>query len=87
MYIKLKDYVSAEKYLVKAKENSVNKNKIDEILWFMVFRDLKSNQLEKLKEHLEEINKRKDSFKIHMSYPLEIYFNNNKFTTKSYNFV
>ncbi len=84
LYIKLKDYVSAEKYLVKAKENSVNKNKIDEILWFMVFRDLKSNQLEKLKEHLEEINKRKDSFKIHMSYPLEIYFNNNKFTTKEY---
>jgi tetratricopeptide (TPR) repeat protein len=84
LYIKLKDYVSAEKYLVKAKENSINKNKIDEILWFMVFRDLKSNQLEKLKEHLEEINKRKDSFKIHMAYPLEIYFNNNKFTTKEY---
>ncbi len=84
LYIKLKDYVSAEKYLVKARENSVNKNKIDEILWFMTFRDLKSNQLEKLKEHLEEINKRKDSFKIHLSYPLEIYFNNNKFTTKEY---
>ncbi|XPV69267.1 MAG: tetratricopeptide repeat protein [Halarcobacter sp.] len=84
LYLKLKNYASAEKFFIQAKEKSFNRNRIDEILWFMVFRDLKSNQLEKLKEHLDEIKDRKDSFKINLSYPLEIFFNRNKYSTKEY---
>lgn len=84
LYIKLNDYINAEKHLVQAKEKSLNINRTDEILWLMVFRDLKSNQLEKLKEHLDEIEKRRDAFKVHMKYPLEIFFNKNKFSTKEY---
>jgi hypothetical protein len=50
----------------------------------MVFRDLKSNQLEKLKEHLSLINQRKKRFKINFKYPLQIFFNKHKYTAKQY---
>ncbi len=84
LYLKLKNYEKAEEFLVKAKEETFNQEKIDQILWLMIFRDLKSNQLEKLKEHLDELNKRKDTFKTNLEYPLEIFFNKHKYTTKEY---
>ncbi len=88
LYMKLKDYFNAEKYLTKAKENTFNQKKIDQIVWLMIFRDLKSNQLEKLKDHLDELKKRKGTFKTNISYPLRIFFNKHKYTTKEYlNFI
>ena len=84
LYLKIKDYSSAERFLEKAKNNTYNQARVDEILWLMVYRDLKSNQLEKLKEHIALINDRKSNFKTNTTYPLEIFFNKNKFTSKQY---
>ncbi|MCP4969055.1 MAG: tetratricopeptide repeat protein [Arcobacter sp.] len=84
LYLKIKDYKKAELFLELSKEKTFNQKKIDQILWLMVYRDLKSNQLEKLKDHIKEINKRKDNFNVNLELPLQIYFNKNKFTSKEY---
>ena len=84
LYMKIKDYVNAEKFLEKAKNETFNQEKIDQIYWLMVFRDLKSNELEKLKEHLDELNKRKENFRANLDYPLQIFFNKNKYTAKQH---
>ncbi len=84
LYLKLHDYTSAEQRLEKAKAETLNTERKNIILWLMVYRDLKSNQLEKLKEHIEEIRKVKEYFKTNLEYPLEIYFNKNKYTAKEY---
>lgn len=84
LYLKIKDYQKAERFLEKAKEKTFNQRRIDEILWLMVFRDLKSNELTKLVEHTQEINERKDNFKTNLNYPLQIFFNKHKYTTEQY---
>lgn len=84
LYLKLKDYVQAEKYLKLAKESSYNKNRFDKILWIMVYRDLKANELEKLMDNIDLINKRKNSFKTNLELPLELFFNKDKYSAKEY---
>lgn len=84
LYLKLKDYVNAEIFLKRAKDKTYNQYKIDKINWIMVLRDLKANDLEKLKENLDLIKKRKSSFKANQELPLEIYFNKNKYSPKDY---
>ena len=84
LHLKLKDYVSSERYLERAKEETFNQDKINLILWLMVYRDLKSNQIEKLLDRLAEIDKVKDTFKVNQDYPLEIFFNKTKYTPKEY---
>ncbi|MEZ4693228.1 MAG: tetratricopeptide repeat protein [Aliarcobacter sp.] len=84
IYIKLKDYEKAALLLRKAKEQNVNPNTIDKILWFLAFTDLKLNKIEQLKETLDLINSRRSTFKANIELPLEIYFNQNKFTSKQY---
>ncbi len=84
LYIKIKDYTNAERFLEKAKNETFNQEKIDLIYWLMIYRDLKSNELEKLTDHLDEVNQRKESFRANLDYPLEIFFNKNKYTAKQY---
>jgi tetratricopeptide (TPR) repeat protein len=84
IYIKLKDYEKANLLLKKAKNNNVNPNTLDKILWFTSFINLKLNNLDQLKETLDEINLRKNTFKANIELPLEIYFNQNKYTSKQY---
>ncbi len=84
LYLKLHDYSSAEQRLEKAKIETLNPERKNIILWLMVYRDLKSNELEKLKEHIEEIREVKEYFKTNLEYSLDIYFNKNKYTTKEY---
>ena len=84
LQIKLKDYTNAEISLKKAYENTFNPTKLDEILWFMVYRDLKSNQIDKLIEHLDSINQKKSNFRTNQTLPLRIYFNKNKYSSKEY---
>ena len=84
IYIKLKDYEKANLLLKKAKNDNVNPNTIDKILWFTSFTNLKLNNLEQLKETLDEINGRKNTFKANTELPLEIFFNQNKYTSKQY---
>ena len=88
LHMKLKDYKQAEVALVKAKENTVNNDTLDKILWVMIYRDLKTNDLDKLYENLDLIQKRKSTFKTNTQMPLEIYFNKDKYSSKEYmNFV
>ena len=84
IYIKLKDYEKANLLLKKAKEQNVNPNTIDKILWFTSFTNLKMNNIDQLKETLDLINERKNTFKANTELPLEIFFNQNKFTSKQY---
>lgn len=84
LYLKLEDYVSAERHLQKAYNETLNQQKKNLILWLLVFRDLKANELSKLKENVEKINEVKDYFKVNLEHPLQIYFNKNKYTPKQY---
>ena len=84
IYIKLKDYERANLLLKKAKEQNVNPNTIDKILWFTSFTNLKMNNIDQLKETLDLINERRSTFKANIELPLEIFFNQNKFTSNQY---
>ena len=84
IYIKLKDYERANLLLKKAKEQNVNPNTIDKILWFTSFTNLKMNNIDQLKETLDLINERRSTFKANTELPLEIFFNQNKFTSNQY---
>ena len=84
IHLKLKDYDQAYMFLTKAKENTVNPKRLNKILWFMVFVDLKSNKIERLKDNIDLIKQRKSIFKANLELPLEIYFNQNKHTAKQY---
>jgi tetratricopeptide (TPR) repeat protein len=84
IYIKLKDYEKASLLLKKAKEQNVNPNTVDKILWLLSFTNLKMNNIEQLNETLDLINERKSTFKANSELPLEIFFNQNKYTTKQY---
>ena len=84
IHIKLKDYEKANLLLKKAKEQNVNPNTHDRILWFLAYTNLKMNNLEQLKETLDLINERKSTYKANTEFPLEIFFNQNKYTSKQY---
>ena len=84
IYIKLKDYEKANLLLKKAKNENVNPSTIDKILWFKSYTELKLNNIEQLKETLDIINSRRNTFKANTELPLEIYFNQNKFTSNQY---
>jgi tetratricopeptide (TPR) repeat protein len=84
LHLKLKNYKEADILLKRAKETTVNPNTLNKVLWFSVFTDLKSNNLEQLKDNLDLINENKQTFKTNIELPLEIYFNKNKYTPKEY---
>lgn len=84
LHLKLKNYKQADVFLKKAKETTVNPNRLNKVLWFSIFTDLKSNNLTQLKDTLDLINKNKHTFKANLELPLEIYFNKNKYTPKEY---
>lgn len=84
IYLKLNNYIKADIYLKKAKEVTVNSTTLEHITWFMIYADLKSNNLEQLFESLDNLNEVKSTFKSNLELPLEIYFNKNKFTPKQY---
>eukprot|EP01028_Stygiella_incarcerata_P010045 TRINITY_DN5040_c0_g1_i1.p1 TRINITY_DN5040_c0_g1~~TRINITY_DN5040_c0_g1_i1.p1 ORF type:complete len:234 (-),score=-65.61 TRINITY_DN5040_c0_g1_i1:16-717(-) len=58
--------------------------KKDKILWFMVFSNLKSNNLEKLNDNLDLIQARKSSFEANKELELKMFFNKNKYTPDEY---
>ena len=84
LHLKLGDYKNAQEYLKKAHETTFNPIKLDQIRWFMVYRDLKSNDMDNLIEHLDLINNNKSNFTVNQELPLKIYFNKNKYATKDY---
>jgi len=84
LYLKIKNYIQAEIFLQRAFENTVNLDKKNKILWLMVYRDLKANEIVKLKDHLDKINKKKSIFSANLQMPLRMFFNKNKFTSEEY---
>jgi len=84
IYIKLKDYEKANLFLKKAKDQNSNPNTVDKILWLLCFTNLKMNNIDQLKDNLDLINERKSRFKANTELPIEIFFNQNKFTSKQY---
>ncbi len=84
IYLKLNNYVKANIYLKKAKIITVNSKTLSDITWFMIYSDLKSNNLEQLTDNLDDLKKIKRTFKSNLELPLEIYFNKNKYSPKQY---
>ncbi|WP_419769147.1 MAG: hypothetical protein ACNI3C_07235 [Candidatus Marinarcus sp.] len=84
IYLKLNDYSKSEALLERAYKDALDEKRIDTILWFMVYRDLKSNNLTKLQEHLTILDERKNHFLINRDMPILITFNPYKYSTKEY---
>lgn len=84
LLIKLRDYEKSQILLQRAYESTMNLKTKDTILWFMIFRDLKSNNIEKLIEHLDLLQLRKSSYEVNKKLELKIFFNKDKYTPKEY---
>lgn len=84
LYIKLKDYKKAEALLERAYKDELDEKRIDQILWFMIYRDLKDNNLTKLQDHLTILDERKLRFFVNQEMPLKIAFNEYKYLNSEY---
>lgn len=84
LHVKLKNYKEADRFLQNAKDNTFNPKKVNDILWFMIFRDLKANDISKLLEHLDELSPRISYFSSNKELPLKIFFNKDKYSAKQY---
>ncbi|WP_228256624.1 tetratricopeptide repeat protein [Malaciobacter molluscorum] len=84
LHLKLRNYDEANKFLLLAKEKAVNQELLNKIIWIMTYRDLKANDLEKLRDNIDLLNKRKSNFKVNLELPLKIYFNKDKYSSKEY---
>jgi Tfp pilus assembly protein PilF len=84
LYLQIKNYDMALIHLNSAYENYGKKEKLHEILWFKIFRDLKANSLGKLQEDIALLEKSKINFKTNRELPLEIFFNPKKYSAKEY---
>lgn len=84
LYLKLNDFNKSEAFLERAYKDTLEQDKIDTILWFMIYRDLKSNSLSKLQEHLNILDERRLSFKVNQELPITIAFNETKYSSSQY---
>ncbi len=82
--IKLNKLQKARGLLSQAKNNTYNQEKLNLIYWITLFRDLKSNDIISFQENINDIKKIKSKFKTNLKYPLEIFFNKNKYSPKDY---
>ena len=84
LYIKAKKYDSAEIYIQRALNQTKDEKITNDIIWFAIYNDLKTNNIAKLKDHINLVEDRFDEFKLNKRMNLRIYFNKNKYTTKQY---
>ncbi|MFA6788360.1 MAG: hypothetical protein WCR15_01550 [Arcobacteraceae bacterium] len=84
LYLKLNDFNKSEAFLERAYKDSLEEEKKDTVLWFMIYRDLKSNSLTKLQEHLNVLDERRLSFKVNQELPITIAFNETKYSSSQY---
>ncbi|HFU74745.1 MAG TPA: hypothetical protein ENK66_00715 [Arcobacter sp.] len=84
LYISLKNYDMATVHLNGAKEKYGDKVKLNEILWFSIFKNIKSNSLAKLKDDIITLQELKNEFNINRKLPLKVFFNPKKFSAKEY---
>ena len=84
LYIKTKNYEKAQIYLEKSLIQTKDERSTNEIIWFAIFNDLKTNNISKLNEHIDLVDERVDEFRQFGRMNLKIYFNKNKYTSKQY---
>ena len=84
LYIKVKNYTLADINLQKVFDENKDDDKVNQILWFQIFRDLKSNEIVKLLDHIDILSQRKKNFKANIHMPLKINFNINKYSSTEY---
>ena len=84
LHMKLNNLDKAKNLLSKAKSNTYNQEKLNLIYWIILLRDLKANDIVKFQEDINDIKKIKSQFKTNLKYPLEIFFNQNKYSPKNY---
>ncbi|MFA7083310.1 MAG: hypothetical protein WC141_02125 [Arcobacteraceae bacterium] len=84
LYLKLNNFNRSEAFLERAYKEALEEDTKDTVLWFMVYRDLKSNNLAKLQDHLTLLDERRLNFKINQELPLTIAFNENKYSSQEY---
>jgi len=84
LYIKVRNYTLADIYLQKVSVANTDDQKINQILWFQIFRDLKANEIVKLEDHINILVERKKIFHSNIDMPLKIFFNKHRYTTKEY---
>lgn len=84
LHLKLNDFNKSEAFLERAYKDALEEDSKDTILWFMIYRDLKSNSLTKLQEHLNMLDERRLSFKINQELPITIAFNETKYSSAQY---
>jgi hypothetical protein len=84
LYIKIKDYSKAQIYLEKSLIQTKDEKITNDIIWFAIFNDLKTNNIAKLNEHIDLVDERLDEFRQFGRMDLKIYFNKNKYSAKEY---
>lgn len=84
LHLKLNDFKRSEAFLERAYKDALDEDSIDTILWFMIYRDLKSNSLTKLQEHLNILDERRLNYKINQELPITISFNETKYSSAEY---
>ena len=84
LYIKAKDYDNSEVYLQKALNQTKDEKSTNDIIWFTIYNDLKTNSISKLKDHIDLVDDRLDEFRQYPRMDLRIYFNKDKYSSKDY---
>ncbi len=84
LYIKVKEYDNAEVYLQKALNQTKDEKSTNDIIWFTIYNDLKTNSISKLKDHIDLVDDRLDEFRQYPRMDLRIYFNKDKYSSKDY---
>ena len=84
LYIKIKEYSKAEIYLYKALSQTKDEKTTNDIIWFSIYTDLKTNNIAKLNEHINLVDDRIDEFREFGRMDLKIYFNKDKYSSTEY---
>ena len=72
LYLKVKKYTKSEIYFQKALKQTQNIKDINTILWFEIYMGLKTNNISKIKNNIEKIDKRLDLFRLYPRMPIKI---------------
>jgi len=84
LYLKINDLQRASIYFDSALGEHSNPDMVNNILWLKLFTDLKANNLSKIKDDVDVIQKRVNSFNANKKLPMKIFFNPKKYDSKEY---
>jgi hypothetical protein len=84
LYMKTNDLERAGIYLESALAEHSNPEMINNILWLKMFVDLKANNLSKIKDDVDSIQRKVNSCEANKKLPIKIFFNPTKYDSKEY---